>query len=71
MNSRNGPWGPIKEAIDAMWADTEARFSLSKSMRYASGFSGGARVSFGLASQKPEFISGVIAIGAGLSSSSQ
>jgi dienelactone hydrolase len=71
MNSRNGPWEPIKAAIDAMWKDTEERFHLSKKMRYASGFSGGARVSFGLAEMKPDFFAGVIAIGAGLSSTNR
>jgi len=71
LNSRNGPWGPIKAAIDAVWADTEERFSLRKKMKYASGFSGGARVSFGLAEMKPDFIAGVIAIGAGLSSTNR
>ncbi|MFQ5843657.1 MAG: hypothetical protein ACE5JG_01580 [Planctomycetota bacterium] len=68
MNSKNGPWAPIKAAIDAMWADTEARFRLSRTMRYASGFSGGARVSFSVAELHSESVSGVIAIGAGLSS---
>ena len=66
LNSRNGPWDPIKAAIDAMWADTEARFNLSRTMRYASGFSGGSRVSFALAEMKPEHFAGVIGIGAGL-----
>jgi len=71
LNSKNGPWGPIKAAIDAMWADTAQRFSLRKKMRYATGFSGGARVSFALAEQRPEFIVGVIAIGAGLSTTNR
>jgi hypothetical protein len=66
MNSQNGPWQPIKEAIAAMWADTEARFNLSKTMRYASGFSGGSRVSFEVAKMHAEHVSGVIGIGAGL-----
>ena len=51
MNSKNGPWAPIKAAIDAMWADTGERFNLSDTMRYASGFSGGSRVSFAVADQ--------------------
>jgi dienelactone hydrolase len=66
MNSKNGPWAPIKAAIDAMWADTGERFNLSTTMRYASGFSGGSRVSFAVAAQHPTFIGGVIGIGAGL-----
>ncbi len=68
LNSKNGPWAPIQAAINAMWADTEARFSLSDTMRYASGFSGGSRVSFALAEAKPEHIAGVVGIGAGLHS---
>ena len=71
MNSRNGPWEPIQEAIAAMWADTEARFSLSKTMRYASGFSGGSRVSFGVAKMHGASVAGVIGIGAGLPSSGE
>ncbi|MHC5010482.1 MAG: hypothetical protein ACYTG6_05950 [Planctomycetota bacterium] len=66
MNSRNGPWAPIETAIRALWKDTEERFSLSPRMRYASGFSGGARVSFAVAGMHEAYIAGVIAIGAGL-----
>jgi dienelactone hydrolase len=68
MNSRNGPWEPIQAAIDAVWKDTEARFKLSGTRRYASGFSGGSRVSFALSEMKAESFAGVIGIGAGLSS---
>ena len=68
MNSRNGPWEPIDAALKALWADTEERFPLSKTRRYASGFSGGARVSFALADLHQEQVAGVIALGAGLPS---
>jgi dienelactone hydrolase len=71
MNSKNGPWEPIQAAINAMWADTEARFKLSPKRRYASGFSGGSRVSFALAEEKSDFFAGIIGIGAGLSSNSR
>ncbi len=66
MNSRNGPWAPIDKAIKAMWADAEARFELHPTMRYVTGFSGGARVSFAVARMHAEHIAGIIAIGAGL-----
>ncbi|HXB72032.1 MAG TPA: hypothetical protein VNY05_27595 [Candidatus Acidoferrales bacterium] len=43
-NSRNGPMGPVQEAIGAMLADTHARFSIDDSRVYAAGLSGGARL---------------------------
>jgi len=66
-NSRNGPWEPIGKAIAAMTKDAEARFSIDERRRYATGFSGGARVAFYLAAtSKPPF-AGVIPVGAGTS----
>ncbi len=47
-NSRNGPWEPIKAAIEAVWKDTHARFPIDGSRIMAGGFSGGARVSFNM-----------------------
>jgi hypothetical protein len=43
-NSRNGPMGPVQEAIGLMLADTHERFSIDDSRVYAAGLSGGARV---------------------------
>lgn len=63
-NSRNGPHEPIAAAIDAMLKDTGARLSIDAGRRYATGFSGGARVAFGLAMDKG--FAGVIPTGAGL-----
>ena len=40
-NSRNGPWGPIQEAIQALWDDTHARFALDPRRFYTTGMSGG------------------------------
>ncbi len=40
-NSRNGPWGPIQEAIQAIWDDTHARFALDPRRFYTTGMSGG------------------------------
>ncbi len=65
-NSKNGPWEPIEAAIQAMWKDTHDRFSLDEKRCFASGFSGGARVSFSMAGMYKDSMAGVIAIGAGL-----
>ena len=65
-NSRNGPHEPIQQAIDAMLKDTEARLSIDPARRYATGFSGGARVAFSLAAGKG--FAGVIPCGAGMAS---
>jgi dienelactone hydrolase len=64
-NSQNGPWEPINTAMKAMWADTHARFSIDDKRIFASGFSGGSRVSFMMATLYPDNIAGVIGIGAG------
>ncbi len=64
-NSQNGPWEPINTAMKAMWADTHARFNIDDKRIFASGFSGGSRVSFMMATLYPENIAGVIGIGAG------
>jgi len=63
-NSRNGPWKVSQEAMEAVWADTHARFSIDPKRIYSTGFSGGARVAgfMGLAVQDT---AGVIACGAG------
>ena len=64
-NSQNGPSEPIQAAMKAMWADTHAKFNLDDKRVFASGFSGGARVSFWMSSLYPDNFAGVIAIGAG------
>lgn len=62
----SGDIGPIREGVVALWNDTEARFALSPTRRYASGFSAGSRVSFMVAEMYPQALAGVIGIGAGL-----
>lgn len=64
-NSRNGPYSDIYAAQDALIRDTEARLSLHPHLRYATGFSGGARAALALAFRYPQRIAGVLAIGAG------
>ncbi|RPJ79985.1 MAG: hypothetical protein EHM13_12780, partial [Acidobacteria bacterium] len=49
-NSRNGPWGPIEEAIQAVWEDTHARFALDPRRFYTTGMSGGGGPAWTLAS---------------------
>ncbi|MFC1587750.1 hypothetical protein ACFL54_05515 [Planctomycetota bacterium] len=64
-NAKNGPWEPIQEAMDAMWKDTQERFSTSSTLCYATGWSGGSGVAFDLAINKSDRFAGVIPIAAG------
>lgn len=66
-DSRNGPTAPIRRAIAAVSDDTHRRFPIDDKRVYATGFSGGARVSsyFHLLTNKG--CAGIIAVGAGLS----
>jgi poly(3-hydroxybutyrate) depolymerase len=59
-NARNGPSGPIVTAMKAMWKDTHARFSINDKRCYASGFSGGSGMAFGMAQSYPDNFAGVI-----------
>jgi pimeloyl-ACP methyl ester carboxylesterase len=65
-NSKNGPWEVILQAVRAIWRDTHARLAIDDQRIYAAGFSGGARVAFGLGQILSIKLSGVIACGAGL-----
>lgn len=71
LNAKNGPWEPIRKSIDAIWQDASERLNLCPYTRFASGFSGGARVSFAIAEMHSERFAGVIAIGAGLHGSAK
>lgn len=64
-NSRNGPVEITENALNAMLADTRARFSLDPRRVYVTGFSGGARAAVlaGLSMQGQ--VAGVIGFGAG------
>jgi hypothetical protein len=66
VQSKNGSdeVGP-QNAILAMTEDVFDRFSADKKRCYASGFSGGAREAFWLASRLPDSIIGIIPCGAG------
>lgn len=63
-NSRNGAWKIVKDAAQAMVADTHRRLNIDPRRRYTTGFSGGARAACVVA-QAFKF-TGVIACGAGL-----
>jgi tetratricopeptide (TPR) repeat protein len=61
--SRNGI--AVRDAVNAMWEDTHARFAIDDHRVYATGFSGGARVATALALGTRGQIAGVIGCGAG------
>lgn len=66
-NVRNGPRQPIAKAIHAVWMDINKRFSIDKNRVYATGFSGGSRMSsfMHLITKSP--VRGIIGVGAGIS----
>lgn len=66
-NCKNGPTKPNVAAMQAVWADILIRFSIDRQRVYATGFSGGSRMSsfFHLAVNNP--VRGIIGVGAGLS----
>ncbi|HEX6851930.1 MAG TPA: dienelactone hydrolase family protein [Candidatus Polarisedimenticolaceae bacterium] len=64
--SRNGPWTVIREATEAMVADTRAHLNVDPKRVYFTGFSGGARASFDYASRHPGTVAGIVAAGMGL-----
>jgi dienelactone hydrolase len=43
-HSRNGPWEPIRRALQAVWTDTQKRFCIDNERVYSAGHSGGAQV---------------------------
>ena len=53
------------EALNAMWSDSHKWFSLDERRVYATGFSGGARLAWGMGYVYPKSIAGVIGVGAG------
>ncbi len=66
--SRNGPWRPQLHAVQAMWNDLHARFTLDDARIYTAGFSGGARLAVMLTRACSGCIAGVIGVGAGFPS---
>ena len=64
-NSRNGPMTVATDAMNAMLADTQARFGLIPGRLYVTGFSGGARVAVTIGMAMKGQVAGVIGFGAG------
>jgi dienelactone hydrolase len=65
-NSKNGPWAVSLAAAQAMLADVSSRFSVDPKRFYATGLSGGARVSMALGISGGGKFAGVIASSAGM-----
>lgn len=59
---------PGMQTANAMWVDTHSRFSIQENRAYATGFSGGARISCDLGIQRKGLVAGVIGCGAGFPS---
>ncbi|MCP4217417.1 MAG: hypothetical protein GY765_22430 [bacterium] len=66
-NARNGPNGPIHEAMTAIWQDTRRRLAVDAKRIYATGFSGGARMASVFHVLTVNSCAGIIACGAGIS----
>lgn len=65
-DSKNGPLQPQIDAVNAVWADASSRFNLDPERIYATGFSGGSRISWHMAFHA-SVVKGVIGCGAGTS----
>lgn len=61
----DGPMEPNLKAMQAMWADTHARFRIDDRRVYAAGFSGTVRSSVVLARSAPGSFAGIVGAGAG------
>ncbi|MCI0603161.1 hypothetical protein L0156_09110 [bacterium] len=59
------PNAPNLEVLNAMWSDSHKWFSLDERRIYATGFSGGARLAWGMGYIYPKSTAGVIGVGAG------
>ena len=66
-NSRNASIQSSIDSWNAIIRDTTDRFSIDDSRAYATGFSGGARVALGFATQCKDCLAGVIPVGAAFS----
>ena len=64
-NSHNGSDASSTGAANALWQDTQQRFSIDERRRYFAGMSGGARVATALAMSCKGCVAGVIANAAG------
>ncbi|MCP4457261.1 MAG: hypothetical protein GY816_04425, partial [Cytophagales bacterium] len=62
-NSKNGSWDVSFNAADAIFLDTQSKFSIDKNNLFTSGFSGGSRLALSIAVITKK-IRGVIGVGA-------
>lgn len=62
-DARNGPIGPVREALNAVWQDVAARFSVDVPRSAVGGLSGGARMALDFLRSHPE-LRGLISMGA-------
>jgi len=65
MDARNGPWKNILSAQKAMLKDVKTRYNVDQTQYYATGFSGGSRMSYAIAYDNPSNFKGIIGCGAG------
>ena len=63
-DARNGPRGPIQVAQAALWKEVFDHLKADPKRVYASGFSGGARMSMDLAEDHRSSLQGLLSIGA-------
>jgi tetratricopeptide (TPR) repeat protein len=61
----DGPMDPNLKSIEAMWADTHARFRIDDRRVYGAGFSGTVRFNVVLARSAPGSFAGLVGAGAG------
>jgi tetratricopeptide (TPR) repeat protein len=64
-SASDGPMEPNLKAMQAMWADTHARFKLDDRRAYGAGFSGTVRSQIVLARAAPGTFAGIVGAGAG------
>jgi tetratricopeptide (TPR) repeat protein len=64
-SASDGPSGPNLAALQAMWADTHARFSVDDRRVYLAGFSGTVRFAVNVALSAPGTVTGILGACAG------
>ncbi len=64
-SASDGPMEPNLKAMQAMWADTHARFKIDDRRVYGAGFSGTVRSQVTLARAAPGTLAGILGAGAG------
>lgn len=60
------PYWPNGEAMTALWDDTHQRLALDENRIYATGFSGGSRLAWGLGFEHAKSVAGIIGCSGGI-----